>query len=328
MNTKVDLKKIQVKSEKILFALAVLFSSFVWIGIAYLIIKPIITPVAPVEPCIYEEEGIYDYMSYEDATEYYFECLQKEQVPAEIWGSLYQQGKEKLTAEANKDKWATLGGAMVVALYFFSFVLFIYIATALTMAHIRLNGIKLSEKQYSSFYAVYRKTAEELGITKIPNAYIIHAAGELNAFAIKIARKRMVVFYAELVETLTEGDKLDELHAVAAHELTHVRLRHIYYWFFLIPFNFLPFLGKMLSRAREYSADRGALVICKDTTSVTQALVKLAAGKFVAKEVDIDEYIQNAHCERGFFIWLAKLIATHPPIPTRIQALNEFSSQL
>ncbi|MBI2463642.1 M48 family metallopeptidase [Candidatus Peregrinibacteria bacterium] len=328
MDTKIDLKKIRVKSEKILFALAVIFSGFVWGGIFYLMIGPIITPVVPIEPCIYEEDGLYNYMSYEEATEYDYECLQKEKIPSEIWKSLYQEGKEELTTDAKKDKWTTFGESMIIVFYFFSFVLFFYIATALAMADIRLNGIKLSEKQYKNFYAIYRKTAEELGIKKIPNAYIIHAAGELNAFAIKIARKRMVVFYAELVETLTEGDKLDELHAVAAHELTHVKLRHIYYWFLLIPFNFFPFFGKMLSRAREYSADRGALAICGDTKIVTQALVKLAAGKFVAKEVDIDEYIQNAHSERGFFIILARLMATHPPIPTRIQALNEFSSQL
>lgn len=200
---------------------------------------------------------------------------------------------------------------------------FLYIINALMMAQIRLNGIRLSPTQYPEFYKIYEQTARELGLTKVPNAYIIQLGGELNAFAVKICGKKMIVFFSDLIETLVENDQLAQLKAVAAHELTHVRLKHVNYWIFLLPFSLVPFLGKMLTRYREYSADRGSFHMCKHTPDVSRALIKLASGKMVGNLVNEDEYAKQPETEKGIFIWLAKMMATHPPIPYRIKAIRK-----
>lgn len=328
---------IRTRGEKILFPIAVVFSAFVWLALIFGMVSSFATkPEQPPqvmknpEPCVYLNQDFYYFMSQEEAAKHPAEitCLAKEEVPPDI----YYEATEKLKTAAVKEsapkqKVNPVGAtSAVILLYVLLFFLFIYVTTALAMAFIRLNGVKISKTQYPAFYKIYEETAHALGLKKIPDAYIIHTGGAINAFAIKITRKKMVVFYADLIENLAEGHKLDELHAVAAHELTHVFLKHINYWLFLTPFKLLPFMSPLLSRMRETSADRGALMITKNHDVVSQALVKLATGKFVAEHVNIDEYVEQLKTERGIFIALAKLIASHPPIPQRIGYLRKITN--
>ena len=248
-------------------------------------------------------------------------CLSANDIPPEVY-------KNALNYLAQKSG-AQVGGGVagiVVLNYILFFAFFFYVIRALAMAHIRLNGLKITNSQYEIFYKIYEATAKELGLRTIPSAYIIHAGGSLNAFAIKITGRAMVVFYADLIEALVEGDKFDELRAIAAHELAHIRLRHVNSLFFLLPFHVFPFLGSMLSRAQEFSADKAAFEILKDHHVVARALVKLVTGKYLSSIVDIDEYIRQAEEERGIFIWLSKVTSSHPPVPYRIKALKKMAN--
>lgn len=309
---------LRTRREKILYPLAIIFSAAIWIGaivtpfLALSSIKP-----STEEPCVYIVNDEYRALSMSEAKDYEMEdsCLEKDEIPPKVYqNSLNEMANKKISSSSEV--------LPLMAFYILFFLFFAYFSTALAVARIRLNGIKISPTQYPAFYKIYEQTAQELGLKSIPNAYIIHASGDLNAFAIKISRKKLVVFYAELVEALVEGKKLDEMRAVIAHELTHVRLKHIQYWFLLAPFRLLPFLGTMFSRARELSADRGAYLILKDHNVVSQALLKLVTGKFIADEVKLEEYIHQPETERGIFIWISKVTATHPPIPYRIKALR------
>ncbi len=304
--------------------MAIVFSILMWMGFlglhTYLFFPP--------EPSLkdgctyfyqdeeYGEEGYYT-ITNQAAKDYGMtaSCLTADKIPAEA--------QKEAIAYLKKQNPSPAAILPVMDFYLLFFLAFAYMSTALAMAHIRLNGIKISPKQYASFYKIYEETAKELGLKTVPNAYIIHSGGALNAFAVKISHKKMVVFYADLIEALVEGEKFAELHAVAAHELTHIKLKHINYGFLLIPFRILPFLGSMLSRARELSADKGALAIVKDHNIVAQALLKVVTGKFIAKEVSIEEYINQPKTERGFFIWLSKITSSHPSMPERIKLLQK-----
>ena len=310
--------------------MAVAFSVLVWGGLVAAMVYPFVASApTPPAPCVYFDEEIqgYDYMPMSEATFYGYTsyCLDASAVPADTYQNIMQDlQKDFNTVTA---RFGMAAGPAIVILYALLFFFFIWMATAVSMAFIRLNGVRLSKSQYPAFYEIYEKTAHELGLKKVPSAYIIHAAGDLNAFAIKIAQKRMIVIFAELIENLVEGGKLDELHAVAAHELTHIRLKHVNYYFFLMPFYLFPILGKMLSRAREYSADRGAALMCKNKKSVEQALLKLVTGKMVAKEINVDEYLKQPDEEAGFFTWLANIISTHPPVPLRIARVRDMKNE-
>ncbi len=331
MTTDISNGALRTQTEKILYPMALIFSSLVWLlliggALSSLFFGGVLDDVTAIEPCIYPKNGINSEAGWDV-------------VPMEKASSLGVRGdcidNELLTIEEMREAQAqaflandSLGSAAIpifssmVLFYIFLILAAIYVSAGISMAFIRLNGVRISETQYAAFYQVYKKAAENLGIGKLPHAYIIHATGELNAFAIKIARRRMIVFYAELIETLVENNRFDELRAVAAHELTHVKLKHVNYWIFLMPFMAIPFLAKMLSRAREYSADRGAMAVCGDKEVVSQALLKLVTGKMIAKDINIDEYLAQPKSERGLFTWLARIISTHPPMPHRIAAVR------
>ncbi|MFA5820833.1 MAG: M48 family metallopeptidase [Candidatus Gracilibacteria bacterium] len=322
--------KIRTRAELPLFVLAIITSTLIWflIGNSYVTYFLKLAEIEPEGTCVVflnKDTGSISYyfehqMSNNGIT--IFDCLPDSQLSDNIRTRLKEAGiKESARRVAEEST------SMIFLFYFMAIVLFIYLSTALMMGRIRLNGVRLSEKQYGAFYKIYAKTAHELGLKKIPHAYIVRATGEVNAFAVKVSHKRMIVFYAELIEALVEGKKYDELKAVAAHELTHVYLRHINYWLFLFPFRIIPFLGSMYSRQREYSADRGAYMLLKNEGSCTQAFIKLVAGKFMAKEIDVDEYLEQPKTEHGIFAFLAKITGTHPPIPYRIQAIRKLAKK-
>lgn len=314
--------KLRTHKEKILFPIAVLFSAAVWIGLVFAVFSGFSNVnTEDFTPCISLEEDGYHYINMSSAKEKGVteSCMDKADIPEDVF-----QG---VTAKLSEENMKEAGVGIVILIYVGAIMLFIYLTTAISVAHIRMNGMRLSEKQHSKFYKIYEQSAKELGLKKTPNAYVIHAGGELNAFAVKIARKKTIVLFAELIEELADNNRLEELHAVAVHELTHIRLNHVNYWIFLLPFKILPFFGKMLSREREYSADRGAYLICKDKKIVSQAMIKLITGKIMAKEVNMEEYLEHYKSERGFITWLAKVMSTHPPIPERIMAIEKYASK-
>lgn len=270
-------------------------------------------------PYTYEFANIYTLTSEQRLN---IECLDQSQVPATTWQEAYIDA-QKSTINPG---WFIAGAAVAFLLYLGLFLAIVIVAQGIVLAYIRLNGVQLSVNQYQTFYNIYTEVAKELHITHVPEAYIIDQGGNANAFAIKLVRRRMVVFFAELIERLVEEENYDELRAIAAHELTHVRCKHINYALFLLPFKMIPLVGPAYARMQEYTADRGALYIVKDPAIVASALLKIVTGRYVAKQVNVLEYIEQGKRQKGLFVFLAKLITTHPPLPYRIEALNKANS--
>ncbi|VAW66253.1 hypothetical protein MNBD_GAMMA09-3471 [hydrothermal vent metagenome] len=69
----------------------------------------------------------------------------------------------------------TFGVALLVLL--FGFVLYLFAQSAL-IAHIKGNGVELSEEQFPDLYAQFVECCDQLGITKRPQAYILNDNGK------------------------------------------------------------------------------------------------------------------------------------------------------
>jgi heat shock protein HtpX len=187
-----------------------------------------------------------------------------------------------------------------------------------------------------------------------------------NAFAIgRSPKKATVCATTGLMEMLTPA----ELEGVMAHELTHVKNRDVAVMtlagFFatiasyIVQFGFLfggghsddddsPsflvlfmvsmavyvisfFLMQMLSRYREFSADRGAAIITGRPSALASALYKISAGMDRIPQRDLRASGELA----AFYIFppgagkkLGSVFATHPPMEKRIAALQRLESQL
>jgi heat shock protein HtpX len=91
------------------------------------------------------------------------------------------------------------------------------------------------------------------------------------------------------------------------------------------------FLMRMLSRYREFAADRGAAVITGRPSALSAALMKLSGVNDRIPQSDL-----RAHAEmNAFYIVPVKvkdslynLFSTHPPMEQRVEALSRLESQL
>ena len=138
-----------------------------------------------------------------------------------------------------------------------------------------------------------------------------------------------------------------ELDAVIAHELAHVRSRDVIVqtsvvvvaatllelsrvggWlqrallYILAPIA-SAFVHLMLSRNREFLADRDAAVLCESPHPLADALVRLDAAselvEFAGSPATEPLYTINPFMNEG----LAALFVTHPPVAERVRRLRE-----
>ena len=121
--------------------------------------------------------------------------------------------------------------------------------------------------------------------------------GTLNAFAASTFGYDFVVIHSELFSNTYEKNK-EALAFIVGHELGHLRLGHTRLWYQLSTayVDRVPLLGNFLSRAREFSCDRhGAYLAPRGE----EGLVLLAAGRYVYKEVDVEELWSKRSASRG-----------------------------
>jgi Zn-dependent protease with chaperone function len=186
----------------------------------------------------------------------------------------------------------------------------------LTRAGIRGSAVRLSRQQFPDIYAVKEDFVRKLGLKRDPEIYLMSGNGVLNAFAASTFGYDFVVIHSELFSNTYEKNK-DALAFIIGHELGHTRL-----WYQLSTsyVDRVPLLGKFLSRAREYSCDRHGAYLAPQGE---EGLVLLAAGRYVYKEVDVEELLEQARRFRGFWPAVAQLPQSHPFVVRRIRALYD-----
>ena len=207
---------------------------------------------------------------------------------------------------------------MIVALMLIS-----YFFHAISMASIRRNGVRLSERQFPELYQKAVKLAGDMEIEKMPSVYVLESMGTLNAFATRFFGKNMVVVYSEIFD-LSEEEREEELLFVLAHEFAHIKRRHVMVHLLLLPAMFIPFLGEAYLRACEYTCDRYAAYYVGNLDAAKEALSMLAIGKKLSSKMSKEAYVEQIREESGFFPWLSEKLSSHPDLPKRINALDHW----
>jgi Zn-dependent protease with chaperone function len=191
----------------------------------------------------------------------------------------------------------------------------------LTRAGTRGSAVRLSPRQFPDIYAVKDDFARRLNLRRDPEIYLMSGNGALNAFAASTFGYDFVVIHSELFSNTYERNK-DALAFIVGHELGHLRLGHTRLWYQLSTayVDRVPLLGGFLSRAREFSCDRhGAYLAPRGE----EGLVLLAAGRYVYKEVDVGELLEQAQRFQGFWPVVAQLPQSHPFTVRRLKVLYD-----
>jgi Zn-dependent protease with chaperone function len=191
----------------------------------------------------------------------------------------------------------------------------------ITRAGTRGSAVRLSPGQFPDIYAVKDDFSRRLDLQRDPEIYLMSGNGALNAFAASTFGYDFVVIHSELFSNTYEKNK-DALAFIIGHELGHLRLGHTRLWYQLSTayVDRVPLLGGFLSRAREFSCDRhGAYLAPRGE----EGLVLLAAGRYVYKEVDVGELLEQAQRFQGFWPVVAQLPQSHPFTVRRLRALYD-----
>jgi Zn-dependent protease with chaperone function len=191
----------------------------------------------------------------------------------------------------------------------------------LTRAGTRGSAVRLSRRQFPDIYAVKEDFARKLDLQREPEIYLMSGNGALNAFAASTFGYDFVVIHSELFSNTYDKNK-DALAFIIGHELGHLRLGHTRLWYQLSTayVDRVPLLGGFLSRAREFSCDRhGAHLAPRGE----EGLALLAAGRYVYKDVDVGELLEQARRFRGFWPVVAQLPQSHPFTVRRLKVLYD-----
>jgi Zn-dependent protease with chaperone function len=191
----------------------------------------------------------------------------------------------------------------------------------LTRAGIRGSAVRLSHRQFPDIYAVKEDFARKLGLQREPEIYLMSGNGTLNAFAASTFGYDFVVIHSELFSNTYEKNR-DALAFIIGHELGHLHLGHTRLWYQLSTayVDRVPLLKGFLSRAREFSCDRHGAYLAPQGE---EGLVLLAAGRYVYKDVDVGELLEQALRFRGFWPVVAQLPQSHPFTVRRLKVLHD-----
>ena len=194
------------------------------------------------------------------------------------------------------------------------FVLYLFIQSTL-IAHIKGNGVELSEAQFPDLYAQFAACCDRLQMKTRPQAYILNGNGGLNAFATKFLGTQFVVLMSDVVDAMDKH--VDGVRFYIGHELGHLRMKHLSGHFLRWPALWLPLLGAAYSRARESTCDRHGLACSGSSAGAARSLAALSAGAERWQQLDVAAYVRQADHSSGFWMSFHELTAGYPWLTKR-----------
>lgn len=201
--------------------------------------------------------------------------------------------------------------------------LLLFLGRGLNYANMRVNAVQLSPTQFPEGYRMLVEAAARYGMEFVPDGYVMNGNGTINAFAAGHGFRRYVVVYSDLFEVGGRARSPEALEFVIGHEVGHIAAGHVSYWrqLFSSLIMSVPFLGALLSRTQEYTADNYGYYTRPD--GAHSAIGLLASGKYLLGAVDFDQFADRAVHEKGFFVTLANALSSHPVLTWRAAALRD-----
>jgi Zn-dependent protease with chaperone function len=166
------------------------------------------------------------------------------------------------------------------------------------------TSIRVSDRQLPDLHASLTEACEVLDL-EVPHLYIKQNPVP-NAYTMAIrGQQPFIVIHTALLDLLTP----DEIQAVIAHELGHLKCEHGTYLtianLLLLATNLLPWGGLMTQglqdqmmrwvRSAELTCDRAALLATQDPNIIMSVLMKLTGGSpQLAAQLNLDAFIDQA----------------------------------
>jgi Zn-dependent protease with chaperone function len=216
--------------------------------------------------------------------------------------------------------WGLLALSIIGLLYAALIALFLFFSHVVFITHLRGSGVRLGPEQFPELWDRVVVLSRQAGMAQPPEAYLIQADGSLNAFATKLFRGRLMVLFTELLDACGEDTAARDM--VIGHELGHLKLGHLDWFWLTAPGRFIPFLGHAYSRACEYSCDRWGAQLCRDRGAATRGLAILAAGGASGPRVNLRAFVAQRQALDTGWMALGAWLSNYPPLSARIEAIE------
>lgn len=217
----------------------------------------------------------------------------------------------------------TFGTALLALLA--GFVLYLFAQSAL-IAHIKGNGVELSEAQFPDLYTQFTACCDRLQIKKRPQAYIMNGHGGFNAFATKFLGVQFVVLFSDVADAMAKH--ADGVRFYIGHELGHLRMKHLSGHLLRWPVLWLPLLGAAYFRARESTCDRHGLACSSSPEGAARALAALSAGAKRWEHLDVAAYRDQVNHSSGFWMSFHELLAGYPWVTKRVARVMDTNATM
>ena len=205
------------------------------------------------------------------------------------------------------------------------FPLIVWIIRAVTYAQLRASSVQMSPTQFPEGYRMVVEAAQEFGLRRVPDAYVVLGNGQINAFAAGHGFRRFVAVYSDLFEIGGQARDPEALRFIIGHEVGHLAAGHVSYLRLIFSqlVSYVPFLGQAFSRAQEYTADNHGYAYSPE--GVPGAMGILSGGKYLGAEVNTHALADRATREKGFWLHMSNWLSTHPINTWRAHALRDRS---
>lgn len=206
-------------------------------------------------------------------------------------------------------------------------------------------SVLVGEKQLPQFHKLLIEACQTLDLEP-PQLYIRqHPVPNAYTFAMR-GKQPFIVMHTSLIELLTP----EEIQAVIAHELGHLKCEHGVYLtianLIVLAAGQLPNLGAVLAqgmreqllrwvRCAEFTCDRAALLATQNPNVVSSVLMKLAGGSpTLAPQLNLEAFIDQARAyddisnnELGEMLKQAQTSQLTHPVPVlRAREIDRWAS--
>jgi Zn-dependent protease with chaperone function len=205
------------------------------------------------------------------------------------------------------------------------FLVYLFVHSTL-IAHIKGNGVQLTETQYPKLYAQFADCCDKLSIAQRPQAFMLNGSGVLNAFATKFLGTEYVVLLTEVVDAMETQE--DGVRFYFGHELGHLKRKHITASMLRWPALWFPLLGAAYSRARESTCDRHGRACCTSADGAARALAALATGGKQMPSLNLNGYVSQTNDSSGFWMSFHELTAGYPWLTKRVARVLDPAGRL
>ncbi len=209
----------------------------------------------------------------------------------------------------------TIGTFGIVLLYLLLGYLFFLFAHSAFISHLKGSGVRISENQYPDLYEKLQNGCSKVGLTEIPEAYLLRT-DFFNAMATKFLGRHFVVLFTDVVDSLESQPGAIDFYI--GHELGHIHRKHLTWSTFIMPASVLPIIGSALRRAEEYTCDRYGVACCQSENDIKAAIAAIAAGDTRWKTINVDSYLDQIADTSGFWMSFNELTSDYPWLTKRM----------